>query len=223
MALSVENATFSSVPLVVQDESTHLPATATSVEDADETEFVASLRRGDGLAYERLVRTEGSRLLSVARRLLRNEQDAQDAVQDALVAAFRALPSFEGNSRLSTWLHRIVINVALMRIRSSRRRPEASIEEFLPRFLEDGHHVTQFQEWRLPCDVRLLRSELRQRVRRAIDRLPEAYRTVLLLRDIEQMDTEETAHVLGATPNAVKIRLHRARQALRSLLEPEFR
>jgi RNA polymerase sigma-70 factor (ECF subfamily) len=184
-----------------------------------EAELVARLRDGDETAYEELVRSETRHLLAVARRLLRNEEDAQDAVQQALLSAFRALPAFTGQSRLTTWLHRIVTNAALMKLRTRRRQPEDSIEDLLPKFLEDGHHVEQFSEWALPADMKMLRRETRAHVRAAIDALPDSYRTVLLLRDIEELSTEETARALGVNPNAVKIRLHRARQALLTLLK----
>ena len=97
------------------------------------------LRRGDEQACEELVRAHTSRLLAVARRYLRSEEDARDAVQEGFVAAFRSIARFQGGSSLSTWLHRIVINACLMRLRSSRRRPETSIEELLPRFDGSGH------------------------------------------------------------------------------------
>lgn len=181
--------------------------------------FVARLRRNDEAAYEELVRTQAGRMLSVARRLLRNDEDARDAVQQALLAAFRAIGDFNGECQLATWLHRIVVNVALMKLRSRARRPEESIEDLLPHFLPDGHHVTTFDR---PPDAEtlLLRGEARARVRAAIDQLPDSYRTVILLRDIDELDTEEAAQLLGLTPNAVKIRLHRARQALVTLLAP---
>jgi RNA polymerase sigma-70 factor (ECF subfamily) len=178
------------------------------------------LRDGDETAYESLVRGETPRLLAVARRLLRNDEEARDAVQQAWISAFRALPSFHGQSRLATWLHRIVTNEALMRLRARGRRPEDSIEELLPRFDEDGHHVEPQHEWTVPADVLLARAELRDRVRAAIDQLPEIYRTVLLLRDIEELGTDETAQVLDLPVNTVKVRLHRARQALVKLLGP---
>ena len=158
------------------------------------------------------------RLLSVARRYLRSEEDARDAVQEGFVAAFRAIARFEGGSSLSTWLHRIVINACLMKLRSSRRRPETSIEDLLPKFDESGHRVAEPEEWRESAETALQRSQTRRRVREAIDRLPEAYRSVLMLRDIEELSTAETARMLNVTENAVKIRLHRARQALRTLL-----
>jgi RNA polymerase sigma-70 factor, ECF subfamily len=182
--------------------------------------LLARLRAGDEAAYEELVRRETKHLLAVARRLLRNEEDAQDAVQQAFLSAFRALPSFNGQSRLTTWLHKIVANAALMKLRTHGRRPEESIEELLPSFLEDGHHAERHSEWALPADLRMVRHETRARVRMAIERLPETYRSVLMLRDIEEFSTEEAAEALGITTTAVKVRLHRARQALLKLLTP---
>lgn len=163
------------------------------------------------------------RLLAVARRLLRNEEDAKDAVQEAFISAFRSLHSFEGNCLLSTWLHRVAVNAALMRLRSRRRKPEESIEALFPTFLEDGHHTSDPPEWRDSADVLLEQRENREFIRACIDELPETYRTVLVLRDIEDLDTEEAACMLGVSNSVVKVRLHRARQALRSLLEPRFR
>ncbi len=87
------------------------------------------LRSGDDAAFEQLVREHGGRMLAVARRFLRQEEDARDAVQDAFLSAYRALEDFEGNARLSTWLHRIVVNAALMKLRTRRRKPERSIED----------------------------------------------------------------------------------------------
>jgi RNA polymerase sigma-70 factor, ECF subfamily len=188
-----------------------------------EAALLERLRRGDEAAYEELVRANGGRLLAVARRLLGSGEDARDVVQQAFLSAFRALPAFHGQSLLSTWLHRIAVNAALMKLRSQARRSEESIERWLPQFLEDGHHATPVPDSVVPADVLLARREVRIQVRKAIDRLPESYRTVLLLRDIEQLDTAETAKALGVSVNAVKLRLHRARQALARLLEPVLR
>jgi RNA polymerase sigma-70 factor (ECF subfamily) len=189
-----------------------------------ERDLLSRLRRGDDGAFERLVREQGGRLLSVARRFLRDEEEARDAVQECFLSAYRALDRFDQASRLSTWLHRIVINACLMRLRSRRRKPEDSIEDLLPKFQDDGHQINHpTPEWEGSAETLLARSQTRSIVRQAIDRLPESYRAVLLLRDIEELSTEETAKSLGLTENAVKIRLHRARQALRGLLEPQFR
>ena len=200
----------------------HLGRAALSATPFD-ADLVARLQAGDSGAFEALVRQHSMPLLRVARRILRSEEDARDAVQDAFISAYKSIGRFASSSRLSTWLHRIVVNTSLMRLRTQRRHPEEDIEAHLPRFLEDGHQVEPSVAWSEPADEMVQREEVRGIVRAAIDRLPEQYRIVLLLRDIEEMTTEETAEALGITANAVKIRLHRARQALRTLLDPHMR
>ncbi len=201
--------------------------TMTTMGDApqtlEEAELVARLRAGNDDAYATLVKQQAGRMLAVARRMLGSEEDAQDVVQEAFLSAFKAIDRFEGTSRLSTWLHRIVVNAALMKIRSSKRRPETPIEELLPTFLEDGHLAVMPAEWKKTAQDVLESKETRAMVRGLIDELPELYRNVLLLRDIEGLDTKETADLLEVSPNAVKIRLHRARLALRTLLDPHMR
>jgi RNA polymerase sigma-70 factor, ECF subfamily len=179
-----------------------------------ERAFVARLKAGDDDAYEELVRTRGGQMLAVARRMLRDEDAARDAVQDAFLSAFRAIQRFDGHSQLSTWLHRIVVNAALMRMRSRQRKPEQSIEPMLPRFAEDGHHAEPVLSWAESGACQLEAEETQALVRAGIDELPDGYRTVLVMRDIEGLSTREAAELLGATENAVKLRLHRARQAL---------
>lgn len=188
---------------------------------ADDAALLARLRAGDSAAFEEFVRAESGRLLSVTRRILPTEEDARDAVQDAFLLAFRSLDRFQGQSRLSTWLHRIAVNAALMRLRTRRRKREEPLDPLLPAYQEDGHHVERFAAWDDPTEA-IERAENKTLVRRLIGELPDSYRTVLLLRDIEGLDTEETARLLETTPNAVKVRLHRARQALRTLLAPHF-
>jgi RNA polymerase sigma-70 factor, ECF subfamily len=199
------------------------PSGTSSTPLCGEDSLLARLRAGEEAAFETLVRDHGGRLLATARRFLRNEEDARDAVQEAFLSAFRALPRFAENSSLSTWLHRIVINASLMKLRSRKRKAEESIENLLPRFVPDGHQVELSGAWEDSAETLLARSETRALVRRSIDRLPETHRAVLLLRDIEELSTEECARLLGVTENAVKIRLHRARQALRGLLDTHFR
>lgn len=188
----------------------------------DEKALLTSLRRGDDAAFEELVRAYGGRMLAVARRFLRTDEDAKDAVQDAFLSAFRSLDRFEGNARISTWLHRIVVNAALMKLRTRRRKPEQSIEELLPGFLEDGHLSAPASPWRPTEPDGMERQELSDLLTAKIDELPESYRNVLMLRDIEELGTEETAEIMGISPGAVKTRLHRARQALRGLLAPHL-
>jgi RNA polymerase sigma-70 factor (ECF subfamily) len=185
---------------------------------ADEGRLLALVRAGDARACEAFVRQHTSRMFAVACRFLKTQEDRADAVQDAFLAAFRALDRFEGNSTLATWLHRIVVNVCLMRLRTRSRTREVCIDELLPAFDETGHHRHPVRSWE-EASSRLSQAETCAYVRDCIDRLPEPYREVLLLRDIEEMDTEQTARMLGINAGAVKTRLHRARQALRTLLE----
>ncbi len=189
---------------------------------ADEPQLVARLRAGEESAFEQLVRSTSGRLLAAARRLLRNEEDARDAVQNAFVRAFLSLSRFRQESSISTWLHRIVINEALMRLRSRAKSEEPSIDDLLPTFIADGHQTRDTVDWSETADKALERAETAELVRRKIDELPEIYRTVLLMHDIEEMSHAEIAESLGVSINVAKVRLHRARQALRTLLEREF-
>lgn len=185
---------------------------------------IGKLREGDALAWEAVVRDHGGRLLAVARRIVRDEQVAEDCLQTGLIQAFEKIGSFEGRSRLSTWLHRIVVNASLMSVRSQGRRGEKPLDDLLPVFDEYGHRVPESGPPPASPEELLGRAEASEQLERAVDRLPEAYRTVLVLRDFEELSTQEVAEVLDITPNAVKIRLHRARAALKTLLErPEKR
>lgn len=180
------------------------------------------LRVGEDDAFRELVEANTGPMLAVARRFLRNEDDARDAVQDAFLSAFRALERFEGDALLSTWLHRITINACLMKLRTRRRRPEGRIDDWLPGFLEDGRLAGPRESWQRRADAILESQQSRRLVNDAIGRLPDIYRTVLILRDIEGFDTEQTAEALDLTVPAVKTRLHRARQALKGLLDRHF-
>ena len=190
--------------------------------DAEEQALLAGLRAGSDTAFETLVRTTSPRLLAVARRIVGSDEDARDVLQEAYASAFKSIGRFEGNAKLSTWLHRIVVNMALMRLRTRKRKPEESIEPLLPAFKDDGHMMQAAGQWDDGADVALERAEVQSYVRAQIDKLPDTYRTVLLLRDIEEMSTNDVATLLATTENAVKIRLHRARQALRGLLAERF-
>ncbi len=187
---------------------------------SDEQTLVADLKAGDPAAYERLVRVYGGRMLQVARRFL-DEEDARDALQEALVSAWKSIDRFDGQSKVSTWLHRIVVNASLMRLRKKNTKIEKAteaLEPLLPKYLEDGHRADPGSGWTETPEQLLGRQEVRALVRRSILDLPESYRTVLLLRDIEGLSGKETAEAMDLTVSAVKVRLHRARQALREIL-----
>jgi RNA polymerase sigma-70 factor, ECF subfamily len=201
-----------------------LPSMTPTRHNTDESQLIDRLRANEPAAYEQLVRTSYPKLMSVARRFMRNDADAQDAVQDAFVSAFKAMPSFQGDSLLSSWLHTIVCRACLMKLRAKRRRPDGvSIDALLPAYHDDGHRQHPGPEWNeSPFDV-VASEETRQVVRQCIDQLPEEYRSILLLRDIEGLSNEQAAQMLDMNVNSLKTRLHRARQALRTLLEPHVK
>ena len=185
--------------------------------------LVARLRNGDDEAFEEMVRKYGGRLLATARRYLRSDDDAYDALQDAFLSAFKSINTFKGDAQLSTWLHRILVNSALMHLRSKRRHPVTDgmeIDELLPRFDPAGNWIDERMST-MPAHVSFELSETKKMVRRCIDQLPDAYRIVLMLRDIEELDTKEVASLLDVTSGSVKVRLHRGRQALKVLIERE--
>jgi RNA polymerase sigma-70 factor (ECF subfamily) len=190
----------------------------------DGNALIERLKAHDEEAFEAMVRQYGSRMLATARRLLGNEHDAEDAVQQAFISAFKSVGGFNGDAKLSTWLHRIVVNAALAQLRSRRHRPELPIEDLLPRFDDAGGWLDGTEQtcWGNEHLTEMERRETRQMVRRCIDQLPVMYRSVLLMRDIEELDSQEAAEILAITPNAAKIRLHRARQALKTLIENEL-
>jgi RNA polymerase sigma-70 factor (ECF subfamily) len=177
---------------------------------SDEVDLLARIRVGDANACAALVRQHTRSMLAVARRLLSTEEDSADAVQDAFLSAFRSLKGFEGQSTLGTWLQRIVVNVCLMKRRAQSRSRQIRMDP-LPTIAAE------------PCPeqplTQLIRAETRAQVRACIDRLPDPLRAILLLRDLQELDTEQTARLLGIKPGAVKTRLHRARRALRAFLE----
>ncbi len=199
-----------------------------SAADAD-ADLLQRVCAGDAQARDAMADRYAGRMRAVAQRLLGCEDDSADAVQDSFCAALAAIDRFAGRAALSTWLHRIVVNACLMQLRSRRRRPVVSIDEL---WSAGGamDHRKQPPAPRTPLAPLAPRSEqpgnqmesteTRQQIRACINRLPETHRRVLLLRDIEERDTAETAELLGLSISAVKTRLHRARQALRRLLEP---
>jgi RNA polymerase sigma-70 factor (ECF subfamily) len=186
----------------------------------DEAALVERLKAGDERAYELVVRRETGRLLAAARRLVRDEATAHDCVQEAFLSAFRAIDSFEPRSSVGAWLNRITINAALMRLRKERRLAETPIDDLLPVFDADGWRRDLVEVPDDDPESALERRRIREFVRAKIDMLPDGYRTALILRDLEGWSTREAAEALGIAEGAMKVRLHRARAALKSLIEP---
>ncbi len=178
---------------------------------------------GDRKATERFVRENAPWMLRTARRILGDNEVAEDVVQMSFSNVFRNLQSFQGRSSLKTWIYRIVVNEALMELRKRKRRNEQSIDELLPFFDQNGCRIeVDWADFQTP-EFLLQRSETSGVVSKSIGQLPENYRIVLLLRDIEELSSSEVAEVLGLSEANVKVRLHRARAALKKLLEPLMR
>lgn len=188
-----------------------------------DAELVELARQGGENAIRTLIERNNQRLFRAARSVLRNDSEAEDVVQETYVKAFTALASFRGEASFSTWLTRIALNEAVSRLR--RRRKNSDLEALDQAVSADAGLVSLFplSLVPLPADTEAARSEMRQMLETAIDGLPEGFRTVFVLRDVEGLSTEETADHLALKPETVKTRLHRARRMLRAVLEEELR
>jgi RNA polymerase sigma-70 factor (ECF subfamily) len=184
-----------------------------------EPKLVERLRGGDPTALEGLMEQFAPRVYRLACGITHNEADAEEVVQDVFLSLFRKIDAFEGRAALGTWIYRITVNAALIKRRGKRVELEVLLEDQLPTFREDGHREGDrawlLADWSESPEDELLSNETRDAVRRMIASLPERYRAVLLLRDLEELSNEETAEILGDSVASVKSRLHRARMALR--------
>ncbi len=187
---------------------------------ASDLDTASALQKGDDASAETFVRENIRWMVHTAERILKERSAAEDSVQAAFVKIFRSLDSFRGESSLRTWMRRIVVNQALMVLRKQERLRETSIEPLLPSF--DGNGCRLDETWLVKDtpESLLASAQISQAVMTAIDKLPDAYRLVLLLRDIEEYSTSQVAHLLELSESNVKVRLHRARAALKKLLDP---
>ncbi|HET9355832.1 MAG TPA: RNA polymerase sigma factor [Sphingomicrobium sp.] len=174
----------------------------------------------DREALRQVITANNQRLFRAAWSILRDRIEAEEAVQTGYLNAFAAIDTFEGRSSLSTWLTRIIVNAALARLRIKRRRHELLEEEGISVFDIYRHRLAQGSVEPQP-DEALAREQLRLLIERAVARLPDGFRSVFVLRDIEGLSIEETAEALDLAPATVKTRLHRARAKLQHALAPE--
>ena len=187
----------------------------------DESVLVNAARRGDMAAFEELVRRYDRNVFRIAQHITQNREDAEDVVQDAFLKAYQNLGQFQGQSKFYTWLVRIAVNEALMRLR--RRRPErmVSLDEDVK--TEEDSMPREIADWSPNPEQQYNQAELKDILSRTIQGLPTSFRTVFVLRDVEGLSTEETADALGLSIPAVKSRLLRARLQLRERLTKYFR
>ena len=182
-----------------------------------------ALLGGNKDEFEKLVRQESPRLFRVIMRIVRDESEAESIMQETYLQAFRRLHTFRQESKFTTWLYAIAINLSRGSLRKSSRYThleEAEIERLQPSFV-DGHYIETYETWK--PDTYTEREDNRRIVHEAIERLPPDYRAIVVLRDIEELPTTEAAAILNITEGAARVRLHRARQALRTILDGYFR
>jgi RNA polymerase sigma-70 factor, ECF subfamily len=184
----------------------------------NQAELVERARRKDSAAVKLIIQQHNQRLYRIARSIVRDDAEAEDVLQEAYVRAFTNLEAFRGEARLGTWLARIVMNEALGRLRRRRTTGEMESLDAAPtleaRIIPFPHANPQ-----LDPETSMAQREIRALLERAIDALPEAFRTVFVARAVEGMSIDETAELLGIRPETVKTRLHRARRMLRDELE----
>ncbi len=187
----------------------------------DELTLVQAAKKGDLEAFSQLVKRYDRNIFRIAQHITHNEEDAQDVVQEAFLKAYRNLQQFQGNSKFYTWLVRIAVNEALMKLRRRRADKTVSIDEDVE--TEDGSMPREVADWSPNPEQLYGQSELGDILKKTIQGLPPGFRTVFVLRDVEGMSTEETAEMLGLSVPAVKSRLLRARLQLRERLSKYFK
>ncbi|MBY2937063.1 RNA polymerase sigma factor [Rhizobium leguminosarum] len=187
-----------------------------------DTDLVLLAKAGDEPAIRAIVQRHNQRLFRTARAVIRNDAEAEDVVQAAYIKAFTSLATFRGEAQLSTWLTRITLNEALSRVRA--RKNTTGLEEIDMQTTAPGGEVLQFPSSLSATDpeTELSRSQARHLLENAVDELPDDFRAVFVLRDIEGMSTEEAASYLGIRPETAKTRLHRARKMMRQSIEKQL-
>lgn len=184
----------------------------------DDNVLLEELRAGNPEAVEALFDRFHGKIYGLAMSIVKNDSDAEEAVQDVFMTVVRKAHTFKGNSALYSWIYRICVNTCLMRLRGKRRHETVSIEEFMPMFTEDGMHASPIDDWSKEVERKALDKELGRMIRKSTENLSEKYRVVFVLSDVEGLSNEETAKILGLTVPAVKSRLHRARLYMREQL-----
>jgi RNA polymerase sigma-70 factor, ECF subfamily len=187
----------------------------------DESVLVQQAQKGDAQAFTELVNRYKRKIFRLAKNITRNDEDAEDVLQEAFLKAYEHLDTFEGNSKFYTWIVRIAVNEALMKLRKRRGDREVSLDE--PVELGEEEVKREIAVWEDNPEQRYSREEIHEILDEAVGTLKEDFRTVFVLRDIEELSTEEAAKVLGISIPAVKSRLLRARLALREKLTRKFK
>src|SRR5690349_9990707 len=171
---------------------------------------------------EEVFRDYGPRVYNLARRMLGSDADAEDVTQDVLLQVIRKLPTFRGEAAFPTWLHRVTVNAALSHRQKRAARQHGQVHDPIDTLYEEGAHHHPVRRWNIGPEAEALDHETHQLIEGAIAELPENYRDIFVLADVEGLPNAEIAGMLGLTVSAVKNRLHRARVLMRHALAPHF-
>ena len=185
----------------------------------EERELIGRMQAGDTAAVAELSSTYGPRIHQLAFGYMKNWEDAEEVTQDVLMKVFRKIDAFRGDAALSSWIYRITFNTAMSRLRTGRATKAAEQQPYDASSVEHSGAASQDPaDWSSLADDHVLRREMRERLIQAVTRLPEVYRIPVILRDIQDMSTEEASSVLRVKPQTLKSRLHRGRLILREAL-----
>ena len=185
----------------------------------EERLLIDRVKAGEYDAFDAIFRRHVAQVHRQVFRLIGNEGETEEVVQEVFLAVYEKIKTFRGDSAFSTWLYRLTMNVALTRLRKRKRSKEVCLDDYLPRFRDDGHHLVRpVFNWGDELDLRLEKKELHRLIQEALELLPPVNKTVIVQSDIEGLSNREIGEVLGLSIPAVKARLHRARLFLRGKL-----
>lgn len=188
----------------------------------DDQQLVEGLKKKDINAFEYFFNEYHKKIFGLIYKLTKNETDAQDLTQEVFLKVLEKVNTFEGRSAFSSWVYRIAVNTAFMRLRTKRNQPQLSLDSLLPQFHESGYQKQMAKDWSREVEGAILNEEFKETINAAIDKLPEKEKIVFILRDVEEISTEKVGDILGLSVPAVKSRLHRARLFLRKRLSKYF-
>ena len=192
-----------------------------SAGDEEDLELVARAVDGDYEAFERIVERYQEKGYRLAWSMVKDDDVAADVVQDAFLNVYRKLDTFKGDSKFSSWIYRVVVNAALMKLRKQKRRSEVQLEALSPAFLDSGHHAAPISQWRPRADEAALNHELREKIIEAVDELEPKYQSVFVLKEVEGLSLQEIGEVMELSYAAVRTLLCRARGEMRRALAAE--
>jgi RNA polymerase sigma-70 factor, ECF subfamily len=203
---------------LVQVSFEEVPMAQVQIATLSDDVLIKRFRAGCQSSFEEVVRRYETKVHNLAMRLTRNSEDAEEVLQDVFVTVYRKIEGFEGKAKFSSWLYRITVNAAFMKLRKRKQDQSVSLEEVIPQIQAVSTNPLVQNSFTAPCDSLTLNNQIKSALETAINRLPEEYRAVFILRDIDGLSNKEVGDILSLSIPAVKSRLHRSRLMLRKRL-----